>query len=243
NYMQRMMSSVYAKFQDMTVELNGFEEIVFKNLVTSHACYYKIENCTKQPLDLFRKWMKITDPDNDNILPKELKSVIYCQAMKYGGEDEWNFLWERYQRSNSNSEKDDMLVGLGCSSETWLLNRYLNWSLDNSTIRMQDANAVFSAIASNDVGFSLAKDFLYNNISVIYEFYQSSGKSVGSYVQIIGYQMKTNEELDEIQSFINKSSGYLKGADVIIVQTIKAIKMKIEWTSKYYDKIVNYIVQ
>ena len=57
-------------------------------------------------------------------MPRELKSVIYCQAIKYGGVDEWDFLWERYQRSNVESEKTKYLSALGCSSETWLLNRY-----------------------------------------------------------------------------------------------------------------------
>lgn len=62
-----MLSSVYGKFLDMTAELNGFEEVSFKNLVTSHACHYQIKDCTEQALDLFRKWMKIADPDNDNM--------------------------------------------------------------------------------------------------------------------------------------------------------------------------------
>lgn len=59
-------------------------------------------------------------------LPRELKTIIYCQAIKYGGVEEWDFLWERYQRSNVGSEKAKILSALGCSSETWLLNRLIN---------------------------------------------------------------------------------------------------------------------
>jgi len=65
--MQRMLSSVYGKFQDMTVELNGFEEVKFKNLVTEGACQHQIKDCTEQALSLFRKWMNVTDPDNNNM--------------------------------------------------------------------------------------------------------------------------------------------------------------------------------
>jgi len=77
--------------------------------------------------------------------------------------------------------------------------------------------------------------------------------------------MKTKEELDEvmnktcyflkkqkfhsnvffllqIQSFINKSSAYLKGADLTINQTIETVKINTEWTSKFYLKIVNHMV-
>lgn len=122
-------------------------------------------------------------------MPKELKSTIYCQAIKHGGVDEWNFLWERYQRSNVGSEKAKLLSALGCSSETWLLNRfvqkfvckevnntkikklffrYLNWTIgDNAAIRKQDAITVFYSVASNDIGFYVAKDFLYRTIAEI----------------------------------------------------------------------------
>ncbi|XP_001944764.2 aminopeptidase N [Acyrthosiphon pisum] len=242
NYMQRMLSSVYSEFRDMAVELNGFEEIRFKNLVTAEACRHRIKDCTEQALELFSKWMKISDPDNNNILPRELKPVIYCQAIKYGGVEEWDFLWERYQRSNVGSEKAKLLSALGCSSETWLLNRYLNWSLDSSIIRKQDAATVFYSVASSDIGFYVAKDFLYRKIADISEYYQPRGDRVGRYVKVIGSQMKTKEELDEIQSFINKSSAYLKGADLTINQTIETVKINTEWTSKFYHKIVNHMV-
>lgn len=65
--MQRMLSSVYSKFMNMSVELVGFENINFKNIVTAEACGNQIKNCTQQAVDLFRKWMKIIDPDNNNM--------------------------------------------------------------------------------------------------------------------------------------------------------------------------------
>jgi len=46
----------------------------------------------------------------------------------------------------------------------------------------------------------------------------------------------------QIQSFINKSSSYLKGADLAVKQTIETIKKNTEWTSKFYNKIGNYMV-
>jgi len=51
----------------MSVELDGFENISFKNLVTAEACDHQIKDCTQQALDLFRKWMKIIDPDNNDM--------------------------------------------------------------------------------------------------------------------------------------------------------------------------------
>jgi len=45
----------------------------------------------------------------------------------------------------------------------------LNWSLDNSIIRKQDALTVFYSVAKNNAGYSVAKDFLYRRIADISE--------------------------------------------------------------------------
>ena len=55
----------------------------------------------------------------------DLKRTVYCYAVAEGGEKEWDFGWERYQNSNVGSEKDNILMALGCSSKIWLLNRHL----------------------------------------------------------------------------------------------------------------------
>ncbi|VVC39573.1 Hypothetical protein CINCED_3A003208 [Cinara cedri] len=243
NYMRRLLSPVYTNFRNMNEEVKGFEEIRFKNMIIAQACRNQMKDCIHQSLELFSNWMTAEDPDNNNLLPRELKSIIYCQAIKNGGVDEWDFLWERYQRSNIASEKAKLLSALGCSSETWLLNRYLNWTIgDNAVIRKQDAITVFYSVASSDIGFYVAKDFLYRKIADISQYFQPRGDRVGRYVSVIGSQMKTVEELDEIQTFIDKSPSYLKGADLTINQTIETIKINIEWTDKFYKQIITHML-
>ena len=53
-----------------------------------------------------------------------LKRTVYCNAVSEGGEKEWDFGWERYKKSNVGSEKENILMALGCTSKIWLLNRY-----------------------------------------------------------------------------------------------------------------------
>lgn len=65
--MQRLLSSVYDQFRDMTDELHGFEEIRFKNMIISQACVNQVKDCNEQSLQLFSTWMKTDDPDNNNM--------------------------------------------------------------------------------------------------------------------------------------------------------------------------------
>ncbi|XP_016663890.1 aminopeptidase N-like isoform X2 [Acyrthosiphon pisum] len=239
NNMRDILSCIYNKFRNMDDKVNGYENIKFQNLVISNACEYQTKDCIQRVLDLFRKWMKSIDPDNNNILPIELKYPIYIQAIKYGGVEEWNFLWKRYQRCNLRSEQKYMMLALASTSIESLLQRYLNWSLDDSFIPKEDASLVFYFITLNEAGFLLAKEFFYCKISEIYEYYQRQDYSLSEYVSDIASQMKTKEELEEIQSFIIKSSCYFKEPDLIIDDTIETIKSNIELTSKFYNKIVN----
>ncbi|KAF0765051.1 aminopeptidase N-like [Aphis craccivora] len=245
NLMRRLLLPVYSRFQNMTTKYNSFEETRFKNLVIAEACRHEIKDCTKQALDLFRKWMKTTDPDKNNILPRELKPVIYCQAIKYGGVDEWDFLWERYQRSNVDSEKEELISTLGCSSETWLLNRYLNWSLDDSIFRTQDTISVFYSVAKGDIGFYVAKDFLYRRWVDISKYFKSLGNIPRKYISIIGFEMKTIQELNEMESFMNKSENNLGGVVQIVGDmnnkppVFEYIRVNIEGMLEFYHKIYN----
>lgn len=92
-----------------------------------------------------------------------LKMVVYCTAIRFGGQVEWDFAWQRYLETNVGSEKDLLHHALGCTRETWLLSRYLDWTItNNSGIRKQDVSRVLNSIASNPVGQPLAFNFLRN---------------------------------------------------------------------------------
>lgn len=65
--MKRLLSFVYNQFQDMNDEVNGFEEIRFKNMIIAQACRHHVKDCTEQALELFNIWMKSDDPDNNNM--------------------------------------------------------------------------------------------------------------------------------------------------------------------------------
>lgn len=61
-----------------------------------------------------------------------------------------------------------IISALTCSREQWLLSRYLDWSLNSTLVRKQDAAIVFSGVAKEEVGFYLARNFFYDRIDDIY---------------------------------------------------------------------------
>lgn len=93
-----------------------------------------------------------------------LRGIVYCTVIKLGGQEEWDFAWERYLNTNVENEKEILLLALGCSRETWILSRYLEWAVTgNSGIRKHDSARVFASVANNPVGQQLTYRFLKNN--------------------------------------------------------------------------------
>lgn len=93
-----------------------------------------------------------------------LKNMVYCTAVKYGAEMEWEFLYERFLKATVSSEKEIILSALGCSREPWILRRYLERSMsDKYGVRKQDVFRVFAAISANIIGQPIAFDFIREN--------------------------------------------------------------------------------
>lgn len=87
--------------------------------------------------------------------------MVYCTAIKYGDQKEWDFAWERYQKTNVASEKEILLSAMGCSRETWILSRFLGRSLTNEYgIRKHDVYRVFASVSNNVLGQPIAFNFI-----------------------------------------------------------------------------------
>ena len=57
-------------------------------------------------------------------IPPNLRMVVYPAGIAFGGEEEWEFLWQRYKNVNDPYEKSLCLYSLSFSREPWILNRY-----------------------------------------------------------------------------------------------------------------------
>jgi aminopeptidase N len=157
------MENVY-KNVSFTEEASDSQLKLFTRVeILTLACELGYEDCVNNAVKQFADWRTSDKPSANNPISPNLKSVIYCTAIRMGGEAEWNFMWQRYLESNVGSEKDLFMFALGCTRETWLLSRYLNWaSSSNSRIRKQDMTRVFGSVASNIIGQPIAFNFFRN---------------------------------------------------------------------------------
>uniref|UniRef100_A0A672FEN1 Aminopeptidase n=1 Tax=Salarias fasciatus TaxID=181472 RepID=A0A672FEN1_SALFA len=130
------------------------------------ACSVGVEGCRELISSWFRQWM---DNPGRNLIHPNLKGTVYCVAVAFGGAEEWDFAWRMFKNSTLASEALRLRAAMACTKVPWLLNRYLEYTLDPTKIRKQDATSTINLIAQNVVGMPLAWNFVRAKWSDIYE--------------------------------------------------------------------------
>uniref|UniRef100_A0A182PTT0 Aminopeptidase N n=1 Tax=Anopheles epiroticus TaxID=199890 RepID=A0A182PTT0_9DIPT len=225
----------------------GFEDhrdspllTVYKRIsVLKAVCHLGNKDCVNNCLRKYYEWMHQPNPDINNPISPNLKSTVYCTAIKYGDEMEWDFAWERFQKATVASEKEILLSAMGCSRVPWLLARYLeNAMSDEYGIRKQDAFRVFISVADNVVGQPIAFDYMRNNWAKMKSYFGASMSNLNIILKYCTKRFNTESELLELKEF---AEIHLKDSGRTIQQAIEWTESNIAWLNRNAQPIVNWL--
>lgn len=241
-YMLGLLENLY-KHTGFTDNPNDPQLTVYKRVnILNWACSLGYDDCVRNSVLQFQNWRSSPDPDRNNPISANLKNVVYCTAIRVGGQDEWDFAWQRYRKTNVGSERDILLGALGCSRETWILSRYLDWAVsENSGIRKQDAARVFGAIASNSVGQPLAYSFLRNKWDHIREYLGSSLFTINNIVRSCTKRINSPFELGDLRQFASVHNRELGTATRAVEQALEQAEANVKWMERNYESIVRWL--
>ncbi|XP_052869863.1 aminopeptidase N [Anopheles cruzii] len=256
NYIDSMLVRTrhYGAFKKYSMELMeniynqvGFEDHrddpllkVYKRIsVLKAVCHLGSKDCVNHCIRKYYEWMHDPNPDINNPVSPNLKSTVYCTAIKYGDETEWNFAWERFQRATVASEKEILLSALGCSRVPWILTRYLENSMsDDYGIRKQDAFRVFLSVSDNVVGQALAFDYMRNNWQKMKHYFGSTMSNLNIILKYSTKRFNTDAELLELKKF---AETHLIDSGRTIQQSIERTEANIDWYNRNAQTIVNWL--
>lgn len=245
SYIQFIVEPIYEKLQifgdDRTVSqrLDATKQLV---QIAAWACRFDVGDCVQRSVALFAKWMAVQDPEVTNPVPKDLRSVVYCNAMRNGKEPEWNFLWQRYLKSNVGSEKVMIIGALSCTREVWLVERFLLWSLNSTSgVRKQDTTIVFGGVAKSDVGFHLAKSFFLENVEEIYNYLSPDTSRVSRFIKPLAEQMSSMKELQELKDLIESKRTVFEKATQGVKQALETVEINLQWKSHGYTQMTRFL--
>ncbi|KAK9737676.1 Peptidase M1 N-terminal domain [Popillia japonica] len=210
-----------------------------RRLVLPQACRKPNEKCAITARQIFRSWK-----DNNYRVFPNIRSVVYCTAIRDGDDEDWEFAYNQYLKALSVSEKQTILSALGCSSKHWMLSKYLEMMISNTSgIRKQDGSVVFDAVASNIYGHNLAFDFIRNKWKEINEYFGEGFRTVSRMVESLPTFMNTPEHLKQLEIFRDENKYNLKATNRAFTNTIEKVKTNIQWMKLNYKSVESWLKQ
>ncbi|XP_077524917.1 aminopeptidase N-like isoform X2 [Amblyomma americanum] len=204
------------------------------------ACTLGYENCVSEALNYFRAW-KNSKAEKSPIKPN-FRSFVYCTAIAHGNYDDWEFMWDMYNKTTVASEKVRRLQSLACSREPWVLNSFLMKSITpDSGVRRQDGAAVIGAVASTVFGRSLLFNFLLENWETIYKTYSSGAFSLPRIFSSASGSIHSRFQLEMLAAFYEKHKDTVSAVGRTYKQTVEKAESNIRWKEKYYARIRDWI--
>ncbi|XP_036423928.1 alanyl (membrane) aminopeptidase b [Colossoma macropomum] len=203
------------------------------------ACSTGLEECTALVRGWFQQWM-----DNPSVNPIEpnLRATVYCSAIAAGGAKEWDFAWEMFQNATIAIEADKLRAALACATTPWLLNRYLEFTMDPNLIRKQDATATIISIAGNVVGQPLAWDFVRANWAYIFTQYGGGSFSFSNLINGVTKRFSTEFELKQLEQFRDDNSEVGFGSGTLAVQqSIERTNANIKWLAQNKAAVMSWL--
>uniref|UniRef100_A0A336KRZ8 Aminopeptidase N n=2 Tax=Culicoides sonorensis TaxID=179676 RepID=A0A336KRZ8_CULSO len=227
----------------------GFEDpknssmlTVYKRVeILTAACHLGLSECISNCIRQYYMWMHEANPDLNNPISPNLKNIVYCMAIKYGDQTEWDFAWQRYLRATVSSEKEMLLAGLGCSRETWILKRFLEWSLSTTRgIRKQDVFRVFGAVSNSVIGQPIAFDFIRQNWQRIKKYFGQPMSNLNNILKYSTKRLNNPYELNELKEFANL---HMNETGRTLKLAIEQTEANIAWMDKNYQNIVTWLTE
>ncbi|KAM4572960.1 aminopeptidase N-like [Odontesthes bonariensis] len=192
----------------------------------SLACRTGLEECQTLVKTWFSDWMTT---GTNNIHPN-LRSTVYCNAIAAGGAAEWEFAWSEFRNATIASEAEKIRAALACTKQPWLLNRYLEFTLNPDLIRKQDATSTIVYIANNVVGQPLAWDFVRARWDYIFAEYGGGSFSFSNLINGVTKRFSTEFELQQLRQFKADNSEVGFGSGTLAVdQSIERTLANMKW--------------
>ncbi|XP_036026619.1 aminopeptidase N [Onychomys torridus] len=207
----------------------------------STACSSGIKECKDLVSQLYSQWM---NNPNVNLIHPNLRSTVYCNAISFGGEEEWNFAWEQFRKATLVNEADKLRAALACSKDVWILNRYLSYTLNSEYIRRQDATSTITSIASNVVGQPLVWDFVRSNWKKLFEDFGGGSFSFANLIQGVTRRFSSEFELQQLKQFKaeNQQTGFGSGTRAL-EQALEKTEANIKWVKENKEAVLKWFTQ
>uniref|UniRef100_A0A182PTS9 Aminopeptidase N n=1 Tax=Anopheles epiroticus TaxID=199890 RepID=A0A182PTS9_9DIPT len=204
--------------------------------VLQWACNYGHEECSKAAVAEFERYHK-----NPSVkVHPDLRQVVYCEGIRKGSMEEFEFLWNQYLTTNMATEQILILQGLGCASTSELITIMLN-AIASPHVRSQDKNNAFTYVINNAYTLPHVSRYLQQNHAIWADAFGSYSNVASAFNNILA-RLKSDSERDTISAFIESNKNTLgQAAYDSIMKGLEDYESNKQFTLRNRDEISEFL--
>uniref|UniRef100_A0A182F8D7 Aminopeptidase N n=3 Tax=Anopheles albimanus TaxID=7167 RepID=A0A182F8D7_ANOAL len=204
--------------------------------VLQWACNYGHEECSEAAVMEFERFFK-----NPTVkVNPDLRQVVYCEGIRKGTRQHFEFLWNQYLTTNMATEQILILQGLACASSKELVDIMLD-AITTENIRPQDKSNAYTYVINNAYTLPHVSAYLQQN-HAIWAAAHGSYLNVASAFNNLLARLKNDAEKNKISAFIETNKAVLGTAAYdSIKRGLDDYEANKQFTTKNRDEIRDFL--
>ncbi|XP_059610227.1 membrane alanyl aminopeptidase-like [Phlebotomus argentipes] len=236
-YMNELMDGIYGHLTFNPKTSDSWIDIYNRANVISWACKYGHEDCLTNARDQFAR---LRNDSTNYIIPVDIRPTVYCVGLREGGQQAFDFLWDRYLNEQVATEQVTILNSLGCTNTDATVNALID-NILSSAVRDQDKSSAFGNVyAHNEENIARVWTYVTTNHAKMNQALGGYG-SVASYISGVVGRFRTPEEMELLKTFINTHGSNFGSSRSTLENALSNLEYEYYWDSKYMDHVVTGI--
>ncbi|XP_050667538.1 aminopeptidase N-like isoform X2 [Leptidea sinapis] len=210
------------------------ESFLVDNLL-SWECLAESPRCLRWARAEFDTWMRQAD-SNNNTIPSRHRNLVYNMAIKYGGREEFNFLWNVFQNSSDPNVKNLIISTLPNTREEHLTIFLLEKSLTD--MPKQYAATVWGSDSPSSI--TLTRNYFVRNFERVYaKFNDMDPFTFANILNMVFGDVSDQDELDRMKRFAIQHKEQLTPMSQTLQKIIDGANLKINWNRRYLNDVIS----
>ncbi|XP_070558854.1 aminopeptidase N-like [Ptychodera flava] len=197
------------------------------------ACEYNHVECVGNATQLYHEWM--SNPDGEHPVDPNMRTYVYCTAVKHGSYVEWEFAYSR--QSTDTDEGARLRSALACSRETHTLIDYMEKSMDLSN-ELSASTTIGYVRDNSGLGFALAWEFTMDHFDALHERYEDAAYGI---VWDFANKMNSHRDLDQLNAFGEKYYDMPGEEAVKFYEAVDKVTANIAWVDRNMGAITDFL--
>uniref|UniRef100_A0A0N4Z605 Aminopeptidase N n=1 Tax=Parastrongyloides trichosuri TaxID=131310 RepID=A0A0N4Z605_PARTI len=217
-----------------------------KSSIINTYCNNNKSECLRNVLNLFKdNFVNVCD-QKDSVsskcskIPVMIRKLAYCSGIKYGTDEDWQFVFDRYNNEISQVEQVRLLYALGCTRDSVTKKKMLNdtITIDNGKYRLQNVPTLVNSLSSDPLGRRVSFEYLIDNWKDVHSSLKNTHSILNSFIDN-SLRIYRQSDIETYEKFLTEYKSTTKKYDNF-KQNLESAKQKKEWREKHMEFLVDW---